>query len=184
MSKTIRTKIWEVSRSLPVFEKESQGFKFKYVNLEQIVGALIPLLKEQGLIYYHTTGQEGFVGNSLTTTVEDVASGEKVEVSLLLPDGVKLAGMNDYQVLGSGLTYYRRYNLVTIFDILGAEEDADANTKSRTYKVDYIKKCKELIASGKYARPQMEGWFNKERGLMTDEQRVECKGLVQKMKTK
>lgn len=181
MTKTIEVKIWEIANRLPVFQKESQGFKFKYVNLEQIVRELRPLLDEYKLAYYHST-ESTVTGNVLTTTVFQLDEQESISVHLKLPTEVKLAGMNDYQALGSGLTYFRRYNLITLFDILGADEDADGVTKNtKKVAVDYVEKVKKLIATGKYSPPQMEGWFNKNRGTMTDEQRVECKRLILNM---
>lgn len=183
MTKTIEVKIWEIANQLPVFQKESQGFKFKYVNLEQIVTALRPLLKKYDLAYYHSTdGTKD--SNVLSTTVFEIGGEDSLSVHLTLPTQVKLAGMNDYQALGSGLTYFRRYNLITLFDILGADEDADGVTKNtKKVAVDYVEKVKKLIATGKYNPPQMEGWFNKNRGTMTDEQRVECKRLILNMTT-
>ena len=182
MDKSIEVKIWEIANRLPVFQKESQGFKFKYVNLEQIVSELRPILEEYGLAYRHRTSYVDNKNVLITTVFNTADAKEQTQTMLLVPDDVKLSGMNDYQSLGSGLTYYRRYNLITLFDILGADEDVDGLTKTtKKVAVDYIGKAKSLIATGKYAPPQMEGWFNKNRGTMTDEQRVECKRLILNM---
>ena len=184
MSK-LRQKIWEVSKRLPVFEKESTGFKFKYTNLETIKETLVKEMEKDGLCYSHrTSAYSGCGNNTLVTTVWDKEEPLDTEFcELILPEDVKLAGMNDYQSLGSALTYFRRYNLITLFDIVGADQDVDGVTTSAKVKVtDYVKKTKELIATGKYTLPQMESWFNKTRGIMTDDQRVESKALILAMK--
>lgn len=50
-------------------------------------------------------------GKSLTTTVFHVESGEKISGKADIPQNVQLKGMNDFQVLGSAITYLRRYQL-------------------------------------------------------------------------
>jgi len=183
MEESLKKKIWEISTSLPAFQKDATGFKFKYISLEQIERKLIPLLKKQGIGFNHST----FIvdGENVLQTSVFVLDNPKVirTVELVIPSNIQLPGMNPYQSLGSGLTYFRRYNLVTIFNIGGVEEDADATTRtSKVAKVDYVKKLKNFIAKGSYDRPQLEGWFNKNRGTMDDAQRSECKGLIENLK--
>ena len=178
-------KVWDIKKSLPVFEKESQGFKFKYVSLDQIVEALTPLLDEHGLAYYHQTLVTDEGQNIVVTTLYDLTEEEEAifhTLSLAIPDGIDLAGMNGYQSLGSALTYFRRYNLVTMFDIL-ADQDVDSVVpKQKAPKKDYVKAVKELIAAGKHSRAQIEGWFGTNRGLMTPEQRTECIEIIKDAK--
>jgi len=46
--------------------------------------------------------------------------------SLRIPQGVQLKGMNDFQVLGSAITYARRYSLSMMLGIV-TDEDNDAS---------------------------------------------------------
>lgn len=176
--KSIDVKIWEISRQLPVFEKDAQGFKFKYVTLDTIVDALIPLLEAANLGYRHSTDAQDC--NIVVTTIFELDGQDFRHVSLKIPDDVTLSGMNGYQSLGSALRYFRRYNLITIFDIL-ADTDVDAVLPKATKvpKVDWLKKAKVNIASGKVNRSQMEAWFSKNRGLMSPEVRAEVLVTIQ-----
>ena len=178
---SIDKKIWEVSKKLPVLQKAAQGFKFKYVTLEEIEKILIPALDEAGLAFRHLTNYLGDK-NLLITIVYDTETKDERSCTLAIPDDVSLAGMNGYQSLGSALTYFRRYNLITIFDIL-ADEDVDAVVpKAKKPKTDYVRKVKENIAKG-VERTQLEAWFGKVRGLMTPEQRTEVQDLINNMRS-
>lgn len=180
MSK-LQAKIWEVKKALPVLEKKTAGFKFKYADLQQIEEMLMPLLDEHGLGFQHKTFSENGQ-NKLSTTVFDLETKEVDYTTLVIPEGVTLAGMNGYQSLGSALTYFRRYNLLTLFDII-ADEDVDSVVPQRAKpKTDYVRKVKENIAKG-VSKGQLEAWFGKFRGVMQPEVRDEVYDIIQNMKT-
>jgi hypothetical protein len=171
-------KIWEVKKGIPALRKESEGFKFKYVNLEDIEKVLDPLVEEAGLGYRHRTY---IVGDLVTNVVETVVylkdDPSKFEVTTIaIPSGVALAGQNSFQSIGSAITYFRRYNLVCLFDILGTDSDLDSigaqvQTRQEPVVVDYIDKVKSLISLGR-KRANLERYFNEYSEKMTDDEKA------------
>ena len=96
-------------QEVPVINKDSTGYNYKYSSLDNIVEVITPLLKKHGLGY-----MQPLDGNSLKTVLFHAESGESIESSVGIPQGVQLKGMNDFQVLGSAVTYLRRYSLSAI----------------------------------------------------------------------
>jgi len=182
MSKrSLREKMWGIKLALPTFKKSTPGFKFKYVNLEEIESALIPLLSENKLAIEHRTLVDNG-NNVLNTTVFDFESEDSTSVELKIPDNIQLSGMNGYQALGSGLTYFRRYNIVTLFDILGTDNDIDALKPLKTpQKVNYVDKINSLIKLGR-KKANLERYFEQYSEKMTDEEREQVIELIRNVK--
>lgn len=173
-------KLWEVKQSLPKFKKATKGFKFKYTNLSDIEKGLKPLLIEKGLGYTHSLDVENGK-NILVTTIFDTFSGASQTHKLVVPEAVKLAGMNDYQSLGSALTYFRRYHLVVAFGIL-TDEDVDAiNAPITKEVVNHVQKIKQLIDIGR-AKSSLQNYIKAKKKEMTDAQVTEVENLIKDIK--
>ena len=99
------------------FEKDGKNpfFKSDYLTLDGLWSALQPELEKEGLLVYHST-----VNKEVTTTVVDIESGDTIVSSMPLPDNL------DPQKLGSAVTYFKRYNLGQIFNIM-TDIDDDGN---------------------------------------------------------
>ena len=175
-------KVWELRKEIPVLKKGTKGFKFKYTDLGDIMITVNPLLEKHGIGYQHTIRViDG--RNLLITSLYNLDNVEEsITAELIIPDQVKLAGMNDYQSLGSALTYFRRYHLLTLLGIITDDDTDSLKPSSRPSKTDYVTKVKSLIGTGKHDRAKMEGYYNKNLGLMNDDQKIECKALIKKMK--
>lgn len=65
-------------------------------------------------------------GKSVRTIVFHIDTGETIESSIDIPEGVILKGMNDFQVLGSAISYLRRYSISSILGIV-SDKDTDAS---------------------------------------------------------
>tara|TARA_R110001632_G_scaffold13447_9_gene46241 strand:+ start:2317 stop:2844 length:528 start_codon:yes stop_codon:yes gene_type:complete len=104
---------------VPTIHEETKGFNYTYSNLNSIFKVIKPLLKKHGLGFY-----QNLDARSLVTTVFHVESGEQIQSSSAIPE-VTLKGMNDYQTLGSGITYLRRYSLSVILCLI-TDKDVDA----------------------------------------------------------
>lgn len=173
-------KLWKVKQSLPKFKKATKGFKFKYTNLSDIEKGLLPLLKEHKIGYHHSIDiQDG--KNVLVTTIFDLDNADNFEVHrLLIPSEVKLAGMNDYQSLGSALTYFRRYHLVTAFGII-TDEDVDAISPTvKKTTINHVEKVKQLIAIGR-AKSTLEKYFDTYKLKMSEEEEKDIKDLIKNL---
>ena len=98
--------------------------------------------------------------DTLITTIFHIESGEMRESRANIPQGVQLKGMNDFQVLGSAITYIRRYalssalGLVTDKDIDAAGEQTKAAQPTPSKKpplkinTDAWQKAREYIMDG------------------------------------
>lgn len=105
---------------VPNIYKNAKGYNYKFADLGEINDVIKPLLSKHGLGYVQPLS-----GNGVETIVFHVESGDSIQSIAEIPQGVKLNGMNDFQVLGSAITYLRRYSLSSMLGLI-TDEDADA----------------------------------------------------------
>lgn len=119
--KNIYKAIASFQQKVPVIHKGTEGYGYSYADLPTIFEKINPLMKKNGL---------GFVqlvdGTDLVTTVFHFESGEEITSRTPIPQGVSLKGMNDFQVLGSAITYLRRYAISAILGLV-TDKDTDAS---------------------------------------------------------
>ncbi|MBL4880663.1 MAG: ERF family protein, partial [Oleispira sp.] len=97
------------------------SFQYNYADLPSIVEAIAPHLVDAGLVYSQPLStQDGVRG--LRTILCHLESGEIIEGFVPIGD-VELKGQNDYQALGSGITYLRRYSLESILGLVTTKDD-------------------------------------------------------------
>jgi hypothetical protein len=109
----------EFQNEVPTIHEETKGFNYTYSNLNSIFKVIKPLLNKHGLGFY-----QNLDARNLVTTIFHVESGEQIQSSSEIPN-VTLKGMNDYQTLGSGITYLRRYSLSVMLGLI-TDKDVDA----------------------------------------------------------
>jgi len=134
----------EFQNEVPTIHEETKGFNYTYSNLNSIFKVIKPLLNKHGLGFY-----QNLDNRNLVTTVFHVESGEQIQSSSEIPH-VSLKGMNDFQTLGSGITYLRRYSLSVILglitdkdvDACGTQEDKPVGKKTFTAKDAVAEKLK------------------------------------------
>ena len=143
--KNIYKALANFQRECPVIHRSSQGYGYEFTNLTQIFKVIMPLLKKHGLGFTQL-----MEGTSLKTILFHVESGEKLESIAEIPQNVTLAKMNAYQVLGSAITYFRRYELTAMLGLI-TEKDLDACTQLTISFVseDQIKQLRDKMASTK-----------------------------------
>ena len=110
----------DFQQECPIIHKSTQGYSYSYADLPSIFTVINPILKKYGLGFTQL-----IVGNTIKTVVFHVESGENVESFIDIPQGVALKGMNEFQVLGSAITYLRRYSLSSALGIV-TDKDTDA----------------------------------------------------------
>lgn len=108
-------------QDVPVIHKGTSGYGYSYADLPTIFEVINPLLKKHGLGFTQLVQEDG-----VKTIVFHIVSGEQIESITPIPQGVKLAKMNEFQVLGSAITYIRRYALSSILCLV-SDVDLDAN---------------------------------------------------------
>ena len=116
----------EFQQEVPVIHKGTKGYGYTYADLPAIFEAINPLLKKYGLGFTQLVE-----GTSIKTIIFHCESGETLESLTDIPQGVQLKGMNDFQVLGSAITYIRRYALSSALGLV-TDKDTDAGGEQTT----------------------------------------------------
>ncbi len=114
----------EFQQECPVIHQATQGYGYTYAGLPEIFGVINPLLKKNGLGFTQL-----IEGTSIVTTLFHVETGETITSKTEIPQGVSLAKMNEFQVMGSAVTYIRRYALSSMLGII-TDKDNDAGGKA------------------------------------------------------
>lgn len=108
-------------QEVEVIHKDTQGYGYSYADLPAIFEVINPLLKKHGLGFTQPIN-----GNQIKTIIFHSESGEIIESLTDIPQNVDLKGMNSFQVLGSAITYLRRYALSSILGLV-TDKDTDAS---------------------------------------------------------
>jgi len=150
----------EFQQEVPTIHKATQGYGYTYADLPKIFEVINPILKKYGLGFTQLIN-----GAQLVTIVFHAESGETIESITAIPQGVQLKGMNDFQVLGSAITYLRRYALSSILGIV-SDKDTDAGgeqikteVKNESKKVAIddkrLAKAIKAISEGEYTTDEL-----------------------------
>lgn len=107
-------------QEVPIIHKGTQGYGYSYADLTAIFTTINPLLKKNGLGFTQLVGD-----NNIKTIIFHIETGETLETTTTIPSSVSLKGMNDFQVLGSAITYIRRYALSSALGLI-TDKDLDA----------------------------------------------------------
>jgi hypothetical protein len=128
-------------------------FKKSYADLNAIIEAVEPILLENGLLLL-----QPIQGNSVCTQIIDIDSGVMVESCMELP-----AGLNPQQI-GSCLTYYRRYTLVSLCSLQSVDDDGAAASKSTPTKPpisdERLDGALKSISAGTYTKVKLREQFS------------------------
>ncbi len=124
----------DFQQEVPVIHKGTQGYGYSYADLPTIFEVINPLLKKYGLGFTQLIN-----GQSIKTIIFHIESGETLESTTDIPQNVALAKMNDFQVLGSAITYLRRYSLSSA---LGLVTDIDNDASGEQLKKEPINVAK------------------------------------------
>ncbi len=107
-------------QEVPVIHKETKGYGYSYADLPTIFDKINPLLAKHNLGF-----TQPIMGNCVKTIVFHTETGETIESVIEIPQGVMLKGMNEFQVMGSAISYLRRYCLSSVLGIV-TDKDTDA----------------------------------------------------------
>jgi len=108
-------------QEVPVIHKGTKGFGYSYADLPAIFEVINPLMQKNKLGFTQLLGD----GN-IKTIIFHTESGEMLESEVTIPNNVVLKGMNEFQVTGSAITYYRRYSLSAILGLV-TDKDTDGS---------------------------------------------------------
>lgn len=119
--KNIYKSLADFQQEVPVILKDTSGYGYKYADLPKIFETINPLMKKNGLGFFQAVN-----GSKIKTVIFHIESGESIESETDIPQGVQLKGMNDFQVLGSAITYIKRYALSSLLGLV-TDKDTDAS---------------------------------------------------------
>ena len=127
--KQIMASIHAFQQWCPVIKKLVEGYGYTYADLEQLWTVIKPGLAEYKMTYsFYMDGKD-------IVLLLFHESGEYLESRMTIEaQGVKLSKMNDFQVIGSAITYFKRYMLIGILGIVTTDKDADAHLAGYTGK--------------------------------------------------
>jgi hypothetical protein len=151
----------EFQQEVPVIHKATQGYGYTYADLPKIFEVINPLLKKHGLGFTQLIN-----GTQIATCLFHVESAESIESKIDIPQGVILKGMNEFQVLGSAITYLRRYALSSMLGLV-TDKDTDASgeqvkhePKKSTIDNARFQKAIDAISKGEYTVEELTTKFS------------------------
>lgn len=127
--KPIFAALMAVQAELKAPKNQHNSFgKYDYRSAEDIIEAVKPLLKDNGL-FLNMSDDIVLIGDryyvKATVKVVDVVTGESVQTSALAREAVQKKGMDESQVTGTASSYARKYALNGLFAI---DDNRDADT--------------------------------------------------------
>ena len=132
--KPIYAELMAVQAELKAPKGQHNSFgKYDYRSAEDIIEAVKPLLKENGLFLTMSDdivqiGDRYYV--KATVSVTDIVTGESVQTSALAREAAQKKGMDESQVTGTASSYARKYALNGLFAI---DDTKDADTDQYRY---------------------------------------------------
>ena len=136
-------------QEVPSIHKGTSGYGYSYSSLPEIFTVINPILKKNGLGFSQLLGTNDLGANTIETVIFHAETGESLSSTMIIPNDVTLKGMNEFQVMGSAITYYRRYSLSAILGLV-TDKDTDAGgeqTKKQAPAKKPTPKKKEVLNS-------------------------------------
>jgi hypothetical protein len=176
--------------------KNKKAQNHSYADLDGIMKVLQPLLTEHKLLLYNTTDFDSTcLRTTLKTTVINVENTEeKIESVFHIKEDVALQSQNQYMVAGSAITYFRRYAIACMFNLI-TDSDGVANDKTSTKAqkgiedskeekpVDFVEIFKGMIAKQKTKDVMLKS-FEAYKKVMNAQQIEEITKIIQSYDSK
>lgn len=159
---TLRQRISNFQQDDVFISKSKQAYGYKYAPLDVILPLINPYLKKHGIGFYHSTEQRDVTFNGTQTNsqflkttffrldAKNLDYQDIITCETLINEKVQLAKMNEFMVVGSAITYYRRYHVVTVLGLI-TDEDSDAGGSQPSTKQNTTTKSKPQTTTSKTA---------------------------------
>jgi hypothetical protein len=120
MNKNVITKLAQAKKEIGKISKDLTNpfYKSKYFDINQLLEHVEPILQKYELVVL-----QPIQDNKVTTIIYDLEDMGTIESSISLPDIV------DPQKLGSAISYFRRYTLVSLLALQAEDDDANKTVK-------------------------------------------------------
>jgi hypothetical protein len=175
--------------------KSAYNDNYRYSPLEEILPIIRPFLTKHGIGFFHYTGHDNVWNQSYleTTFFSKDNLEDKIVCRTNINEKVPLAKMNEFMVIGSAITYFRRYHIVTTLG-LTTDEDTDAGAKDKKQKissrsveespekneVDYVLVFQNQIKAGKNKK-SITATYTTYKKLMSESQANEIELMISKL---
>lgn len=189
-TKTLHERFLKASLSFEGVKKDSVNphFKNKYASLEAVLDSVLPFLQESGiLLIQKVLHKDGFMLETSIINADD--PNDRIELGVM----PILAPKGDAQAFGSGLSYARRYALMTAFNLVAEDDDGNAASftppRGASMPAPIEEPSKEWLCG--WAKSAMgSGWTQEQiitaTGLTSLKSATEqqCKVAIKELKTK
>ena len=146
----------DFQQEVPIIHKGTSGYGYSYADLPDTIEIINPYLAKNKLGFTQLVGSA-----NVKTIIFHWESGESLETTTDIPQGVTLKGMNDFQVLGSAITYIRRYALSSALGLV-TDSDPDANgVKEKPTQQSQTKQ--ETKSEPKDDKPKVDKWMTEKQ---------------------
>lgn len=117
MKKNIYKKLFILQSEIGGISKDATNpfFKSKYFDINSVLKNLNPLLEKYNLVL-----EQPIINHEVHSIIHDVDSEERTT-----PSSLKLPENIDPQKLGSAITYFRRYTLVSLLGLQAIDDDGN-----------------------------------------------------------
>lgn len=116
----------DFQQEVPTIHKGTKGYGYSYADLPSVFETINPVMKKHNLGFTQL-----IQGDYINTVIFHTESGESISSNIDIPQNVILKGMNEFQVMGSAITYLRRYALSSALGLV-TDIDTDASTPPTT----------------------------------------------------
>jgi hypothetical protein len=128
-------------------------FKRSYADINSIIETVEPILMDCGLILMQPVKDD-----KVYTIIIDIENGDRFESYMTLPP------ITDAQKLGSAVTYFRRYTLVSLLSLQAVDDDGETASKAPKAKPtldgERWDKALRAVKAGKYNSEQIKEMYN------------------------
>ena len=146
----------DFQQEVPIIHKGTSGYGYFYSDLPDTIEIINPYLAKNKLGFTQLVGSA-----NVKTIIFHWESGESLETTTDIPQGVTLKGMNDFQVLGSAITYIRRYALSSALGLV-TDSDPDANGV-RERNTSQSQPKQETKSEPKEDKPKVDKWMTEKQ---------------------
>jgi len=144
--KTLAKRLWEFQCTDLELVKSKKGYGYNYTPLDAIIETIRPMLKNNGIGYIHQVNEEGDSKYITTKIFSSDDFKDSLECRSKINPLVKFKGMNEIQVEGAILTYYRRYHLSMLLGLTSEEDTDGAKSKKEDKSEDKGKQQNNWVA--------------------------------------
>lgn len=119
-SKSLHQKLFEIKSAWIKLQRDTKAFNYKYATLSQIQEKFWEELQKQKLVIIHYVKD-----NKVVTLIQDTESTQNVSSEIEMSHDTKA------QDKWSEITYYRRYNLLSLLDLEVEDDDGKTAQESK-----------------------------------------------------